>query len=220
MATYVHTLLCILSDYTLHLINHFTNFTPLNWNISIAYPWWFVLLCLLVGAIYAGLLYYKSKDYERFADYRWVQFLLPILRFFLGSILAFLLLGPVLKYAGHITQKPIIALVIDDSKSAVQSGVSINDIAASAQLLQKKLENKYDVNVVSYSNVPQFTTLDKLKGTGSETNISEALRYTTEQFVNQNLGAVILLTDGIYNAGSDPSFVSENYKVPLFTVGL
>jgi hypothetical protein len=87
------------------------------------------LLCLLVGAAYAAILYYKSKDSERFVEYKWVQILLPILRFLLGSILAFLLLGPVLKYAGFITQKPIIAVVVDDSKSMVQSGETLETIS-------------------------------------------------------------------------------------------
>ena len=192
----------------------------LNWNISIAYPWWFVLLCLLVGAAYAAILYYKSKDSERFVEYKWVQILLPILRFLLGSILAFLLLGPVLKYAGFITQKPIIAVVVDDSKSMIQGGETLETISKQVADLQTKLSEMYQVDLISYSNVPQFTTVDKLTAAGSETNISQALRYTKEQYVNQNLGGVVLLTDGIYNGGSNPSFVAENYKVPIYTIGL
>ena len=192
----------------------------LNWNISIAYPWWFVLLCLLVGAVYAAILYYKSKDSERFVEYKWVQILLPILRFLLSSILAFLLLGPVLKYAGFITQKPIIAVVVDDSKSMIQSGETLETISKQVADLQIRLSEKYEVDIISYSNVPQFTTEDKLTAAGSETNISQALRYTKEQYVNQNLGGVVLLTDGIYNGGSNPSFVAENYKVPIYTIGV
>ena len=192
----------------------------LNWNISIAYPWWFVLLCLFVGAAYAAILYYKSKDSERFVEYKWVQILLPILRFLLGSILAFLLLGPVLKYAGFITQKPIIAVVVDDSKSMIQSGETLETISKQVADLQTKLSEKYQVDLISYSNVPQFTTVDKFSAAGSETNISQALRYTKEQYVNQNLGGVVLLTDGIYNGGSNPSFVAENYKVPIYTIGV
>ena len=192
----------------------------LNWNISIAYPWWFVLLCLLVGAAYAAILYYKSKDSERFVEYKWVQILLPILRFLLGSLLAFLLLGPMLKYAGFITQKPIIAVVVDDSKSMIQSGETLETISKQVADLQTKLSEKYQVDLISYSNVPQFTTVDKFTATGSETNISQALRYANEQYVNQNLGGVVLLTDGIYNGGSNPSFVAENYKVPIYTIGV
>lgn len=201
-------------------MNQFISFTDLNWNISIAYPSWFVLLCLFVGLAYAAILYYRSKDSERFAEYKWVQILLPTLRFLLGSILAFLLLGPVLKYAGFITHKPIIALVVDDSKSMIQSGDTLETISKQVADLQTRLSEKYQVDVISYSNVPQFTTADKFTATGSETNISQALRYTKEQYVNQNLGGVVLLTDGIYTGGSNPSFVAEGYKVPIYTIGV
>jgi len=192
----------------------------LNWNISIAYPWWFVLLCLLLGAGYAALLYFKSKDSERFAEYKWVQVLLPSMRFILGSLLAFLLLGPVLKYAGFETQKPIIAVLVDDSKSIVQNDISKEQIASSLGVLQKELEKKYEVNTIAYSNVAQFISADKLSYTGSESNLSQALRYVNEQYVNQNLGGIVLVGDGIYNAGSNPSFVAENTKVPIYTVGI
>ena len=190
----------------------------LNWNVSIAYPWWFVLLCIIIGAAYASLLYYNSKYRERFGDHKWVLIVLPCLRFLLGSILAFLMLGPVLKYSGFITQKPIISLVVDDSKS-MSNGLSATSLSQSVTELQANLSEKYDVNVVAFSNVPAFASADKLSAKGTETDISMALRYATEQQVNQNLGAVVLITDGIYNAGSNPGFVIENYKVPIYTVG-
>jgi len=179
-----------------------------------------VLLCIVVGALYAAVLYYKSKDNERFSDYRWVQILLPILRFFLGTLLAFLLLGPVLKYAGFITQKPIVALLVDDSKSLVQGELNSTSISNSVTELQNNLADKYDVNLISFSNVAQFSTADKLLANGSETNFSQALRYTKDQYVNQNLGAVVLLTDGIYNGGSNPKYIAESYKVPIYTIGV
>lgn len=192
----------------------------MKWNISIAYPWWFILLCLLVGAVYAGVLYYKSKDSELFAEKKWVQYLLPALRFLLGGVLAFLLLGPVLKYAGFITQKPIIVLVVDDSKSVAQNEESVPAFYKAIEELQNTLQTKYDVNFISFDNLAQFTTSDKLTSQGTETNMSGALRYVNEQYVNQNLGGVVMLSDGVYNAGSNPVFVAENYKVPIYTIGV
>jgi hypothetical protein len=191
-----------------------------NWNISIAYPWWFVLLCLLVGVLYASLLYYKSKDAERFSDYRWVQIVLPFLRFVLGSALAFLLLGPMLKYAGFQTQKPIVALLIDDSKSITEKDLTTAEIAESMGVLTEELEQKFEVNTVGYSDVSKFTTANQFTHQGSETNMSQALRYVREQYVNQNLGAIVLLSDGIYNAGSNPRFIAQDYKVPIYTIGV
>ncbi len=192
----------------------------MNWNISISYPWGVVVFCLVVGVVYAGVLYYKSKNSDRFAEYKWVQIVLPVLRFSLASLLAFLLLGPVLRYAGFETQKPIIAILVDDSKSIVQNDSATEQIPASLRVLQTELGQKYEVNTISYSDVARFAPLDKLSYTGSESNLNQALRYVNEQYVNQNLGGVVLLGDGIYNAGSNPSFIADNYKVPIYTVGI
>ena len=192
----------------------------MNWNISISYPWGFVVFCLVVGVVYAGVLYYKSKDADRFSEYKWVQIVLPVLRFSLASLLAFLLLGPVLRYAGFETQKPIIAILVDDSKSIVQNDSTTEQIAASLSVLQTELTQKYEVNTIGYSDVARFIPLDKLSYTGSESNLHQALRYVNEQYVNQNLGGVVLLGDGIYNAGSNPNFIAENYKVPIYSVGI
>jgi hypothetical protein len=102
----------------------------------------------------------------------------------------------------------------------IQTGKAVEDLSKQVADLQIKLSEKYEVDIISYSNVPQFTTADKLTAKGSETNISQALRYTKEQYVNQNLGGVVLLTDGIYNGGSNPSFIAENYQVPIYTIGV
>ncbi len=192
----------------------------MNWNLSISYPWWYLVFCLLAGAAYAAVLYFRAKDADRFSEHNWVRYLLPTLRFSLASMLAFLLLGPVLKYAGFETQKPIIAVLVDDSKSMVQSDVSTEQIAASLGILDSELAQKYEVNTIAYSNVAQFVTPDKLLYSGSESNLSQALRYVKEQYVNQNLGGVVLLGDGIYNAGSNPTFIADNFKVPIYTVGI
>jgi len=41
-----------------------------------------------------------------------------------------------------------------------------------------------------------------------------------DRYVNQNIGAVILATDGLYNEGSDPQYESKNFKSIIYTVAL
>lgn len=192
----------------------------MNWTISIGYSWWYSVLCLFLGAVYAFVLYFNSNKTGRFDAHKWVLLSLPLLRFVLASILAFLLLGPVLKYAGFETQKPIVAILVDDSKSLVQNGNTTQQIGAAVSALQSQLSQKYESNSIAYSNLAQFISIDKLTHTGYESNMSQALRYVQKQYVNQNLGAVVLISDGIYNAGSDPQFVTDNFKVPVYTVGV
>ena len=192
----------------------------MNWEIFISYPWWFVLLCILAGVLYAGILYYRSKDSALFAEYPVVKYVLPAARFLLATLLCFLLLGPVLKYVDFNTQKPIVAILVDDTKSMAQSDLSAEQINQTATQLSEQMASKYDVQTIRFSNVAQFSLADEISLEGSETNIASALRYTKEQYVNQNLGGAILLTDGIYNAGSDPSYLTEQMKVPVYTIGV
>jgi hypothetical protein len=42
----------------------------------------------------------------------------------------------------------------------------------------------------------------------------------TDRFGNQNIGAVVLATDGIYNKGSSPHYVARNLKTSIYTIAL
>ena len=55
---------------------------------------------------------------------------------------------------------------------------------------------------------------------GKQTDISNALKQLNDRFVNQNIGAVVLATDGLYNQGSDPQYVARNIKSPIYTIAM
>ncbi|HVV53863.1 MAG TPA: hypothetical protein VHC47_00975, partial [Mucilaginibacter sp.] len=55
---------------------------------------------------------------------------------------------------------------------------------------------------------------------GKQTDISAALHSLNERFANQNIGAVVLATDGLYNQGSDPVYEARNLKTTLYTIAL
>ncbi len=50
------------------------------------------------------------------------------------------------------------------------------------------------------------------------TNLSAALSTAVKQFSNRNLGAVVLLTDGIPTAGLNPIYALNDFQQPVFTV--
>lgn len=189
-------------------------------NISIAYPWWMIGFCLLAGALYAAISYFRSKDSHTFDEYPWVSKVLPVFRFVLVSMLAFLLLGPVLKYVGYQTEKPIVAVLVDESLSVHRSDTAMEQLKAMVAEWEKQAGEKIEVQTIGFSNVASFKKSVDLVRTGSESNISGALRFAKDQYVNQNLGSVVLLSDGIYNAGSNPSFAQNGSKIPVYTIGL
>lgn len=192
----------------------------MNWNLSLAYSWWYILICIVVGGIYASLLYFRSKDNEVFSDYPFVKWLLPLFRFLLVGFLAFLLLGPVLRYVGFETQKPIIAVLVDDSRSMSASDLDSEEVKETLGSFTSSLAEKFEVSPVLFSEVAKYSELSDIRLEGKETNMSSSLRYVREQFVNQNLGGVVMLSDGVFNAGSDPRSVAKTSKVPIYILGV
>jgi len=51
-------------------------------------------------------------------------------------------------------------------------------------------------------------------------NISDLLGNVYDLYSNQNLGAVIMASDGIYNEGSNPIYAGTKLAAPIYTIAL
>lgn len=163
---------------------------------------------IVLGAAAAAFFLYKNK-----ANYaRRQKYVLGVLRFLTVALLAFLLLVPILNGEEANRKKPILALIQDVS----QSVKSTDSALVNSGIDPSALSDKYDIRRYRFSdklyNVTDSAVSDK-------TNIEAALREVNERLYGQNIGATVLITDGIYNSGADPlQFKGQNG--PLFTLGL
>ena len=161
----------------------------------IDHPWYYVLLCLFAGVVYAVALY----AFGRRTFQRWLLWLLSLLRFVVVSTIAFLLLSPVSRQRINERQQPQIALLEDKSLSV---GLS-TDSSFSLSSLYNDINDKLHVTYETFGNQ-------------GVTDIGEALmrhRY-------DDLAAIVLATDGIYNRGSNPASVAEQLGCPVYTIAL
>ncbi|MCC7030966.1 MAG: hypothetical protein IT257_11730 [Chitinophagaceae bacterium] len=183
---------------------------------SISHSYWFVLVCVLLSAMLTWLLYRKQQS--KFPAK--VYYLLNVLRFLSLFLISFLLLSPVLKYLTHKTEKPLLIFAQDNSGSLKHAFKKTDSIAYRKQVaaLLSYFEDDYAVN--QYSFGAQLTDSLKFSYQEPATDISAALETILTNYENDNLGAIILATDGIYNKGISP--LSENYpfKGAIYTVGL
>src|SRR6187431_2377496 len=85
-------------------------------------PAWYTILCILLGAAYAFALYYKDQSIP--SESRWLKRALAVGRALLVSLLAFLLLTPLIKSFSREVEKPIVILAQDNSESIVAGGDS------------------------------------------------------------------------------------------------
>ena len=188
-------------------------------NLITEYPTWAIALCPILGLGFALLLYYKDKRLQDLS--KTILVVLAFLRFALISIIAFLLLGPLVRYFQTEIEPPSIVLAIDNSSSVVLNKDSLilkRQIADFTSQIQSQLGSDYSVSTYAFGQ----KVVEGMDTTFSEpvTNISDLFESLKGRFANRNLGAVIVATDGIYNRGSNPRYAVSGIDAPVYTVAL
>ena len=161
----------------------------------IDHPWYFVMLCLLAGAAYAGILYHVGRN--RFP--RGLRWGLTALRFVAVSAIAFLLLAPLTKQDVTERQLPKVILAQDVSQSVALCADSSFTMDALAQTLDGHCQ----------------VTLETFGNNGC-TDIGAVL----EKHRNDNVAALVLASDGIHNRGINPTTVAERLSFPIHCIAL
>ena len=179
--------------------------------------WW--LLAAGIGAlIFACLLYLKSKD---FPDKKRLAVLLGVLRFLSIATLGFLLVAPFIKTTKETLEPPKIIFAKDVSQS-IEEGWNTDDEKSSFNRdfikLQNEIGDQYEV--VSYVFGDDVRNMDNQENEDAITNISEFLDFAEENHSHENIGAIVLASDGIFNEGKNPSYSKLNLKAPIHAIGL
>lgn len=190
-------------------------------SISTELPAAFFFLCLLIGAGFALFLYYKKLKEKGADGALWQIRLLAALRFLSATLLAILLLNPLLKYLQREVEKPAVIVAIDNSLSMLMSGDSaktrkqINDLLSE---FQKKLSDKYEViPVLAGEGVKPYA---EVNFKDVSTDLSGAFTERELVYAGDNLSAQILISDGIVNQGVNPTYLPESKVVPVYSIGI
>lgn len=188
-------------------------------SIVTNYPSWYILLCLLAGAGCTWLLYRRAPLLKEAGA--WWGRTLVVSRFLVISLLAFLLLGPMLRTVSREVEKPIVLVAVDESASilnAPDSMVRKERITADIRQLQEGLGDDYDLRLLAFGDRvrtnPEFAFRDRA------TDFSKLYDQVDVQFSNRNTGALILATDGLFNEGASPVYGPEGVKVPVYSIAL
>lgn len=190
----------------------------MGFSLITSSPLWFLLLCVLAGIAYAALLYYREKNNDFNPA---IVRVLAVLRGTAVTLIAFLLLSPLLKSTSRYTEKPIVLLALDNSGSVTlgkDSSFYRNEFVANYKNLADELAKKYDVQTYTFGD----KITNGLNSTFSEkqTNMAGLFSEIKDRYSNRNLAALILAGDGIYNQGADPLYVSDDAPYSIYTVAL
>ena len=174
-------------------------------GISSELPFYYSMLCALLGVCYASFLYFKNR---RINSKILVWFFFCFRATFI-TILSFLLLNPVFKSTSYSTEKPVLIIAKDASQSIKEN---INDAFV---FLDKKLP-KFEKVFYSFSD-KLYNEINQ-ENNGLETNYSTFFSEIHNRFENRNVAGIIFASDGCYNVGTNPEYLS--YDFPVYSIAL
>jgi hypothetical protein len=151
---------------------------------------------------------------------KWLIPLMSVLRFLSVTTLALLLLGPIIKSLKEDQKDPIV-IVVEDRSSSIAGGMNSEILAGFNQKLgsiKESLKQKYQVETVYFGDKVQTEKVEGYKQ--GATNIADALKYVYENYADQNIGSIILTSDGIYNEGNNPNYENVKFNAPFHTIAL
>ncbi len=182
---------------------------------------------IVLAAIGAGAIAYGSYRVTLPPVSRLLRLTLTTLRG-LSLFILFLLLGePILSLAYHRSEKPVLAVLVDQSRS-----MTIQDRTGDRkELVLKALDSPVFKTVSSQSDIlfgtfdtrlrfPHSVSRDSLSFAGDGTDIGGALKQLKTLMAERNLQGVLLLTDGTVTTGSSPLYEAEELGMPVFAVGI
>lgn len=170
----------------------------------------------MAGVGYAWLLYSKDAPWTRRTNVA-----LALTRAVVVSFLAFLLLGPVLRYVQNTAEAPAVVLALDDSQSVAlytEQGVLANLKTGLANLSSKLKEAGYRVEVRTLEGTKR-PNLDSVRFQKPTTDLDKLLKGIRSDYENRNLAATVLVSDGIVNQGRSPVYDELPFTVYAVAVG-
>lgn len=187
-------------------------------GIVTEYPLWFLIFCLIAGAAYSALLYFREIR-EEFSNL--LKTFLAVFRFVAVSILAFLLLSPMLKSETYLKEEPVVVIAQDNSESIANTKDSSfykKQYLEDLDRLKQNLAKKYEVREYTFGSsvVPD----GKIDFSEKVTDFSLLFNELATRYYNVNVGAVILASDGNLNRGANPLYDKTRIQAPIYTLAL
>ena len=173
--------------------------------------WWIVLIAVFCAGL--GTLMYRQKSSPW---PKWLNGVLGTFRFITLFVIFLLLLNPLINYLYSEIESPTVVIAVDNSTSML-TGTDSTSLNQLVEHLERSIE------AARYNS--RLHSIDRLIDEGETlvydnlvTNLSKPIRAVERLFENQNLGAILLISDGIYNRGSSP--VYHKSLKPIYTVGV
>lgn len=118
-------------------------------------------------------------------------------------------------------QRPIVVVACDNSASMAMNADSAwmrHDFPQQINDLCDKLKSKFDVCRINFAE--ETSENSSLNFEGQASNMASIFDYIKDNMFGQNVGALIIASDGIVNYGSDPRQKAGSFNKPVYTIAL
>ncbi len=192
-------------------------------TLSLGHSPWLLALCAVVAAALAVWAYRRTVPPLGMGR----RALLGGLRFAALLLVLLLLFEPIARHVACEARPPVLAVLVDDSRSLQVTG----DSAALPETLRRALRHvqaanpdgavrlfAFDQHVHALPGASADAAADSLSRAGARTDISAALAHVQSEMTGANLRGVVLVSDGQYTTGRNPLYLAERSPVPIHTV--
>ena len=177
-----------------------------------------IIISVLIGLCFATLLYISNKK-QHYS--KLLNTILFIIRSLSISLIVLLFFNPYIKVNNKVTEPSTIIIAQDNSNSLILNKDSVfykKDYPLVLDTLINSLNKKHSIDKYLFGNeVKDFNTIDYQD---YYTDIHEVLKNIKKDYYKKNVGAVILLSDGISNKSYSPEQDIESFPFPIYTVTL
>ncbi len=174
---------------------------------------WWVLLAFLASSGISFLLYYRNSENSSLSAIQ--KAILAFLRFASLLLVFLFLLSPLIKKVKKIKQLPILAVALDNSLSVKAQNGAFEELSKS---INERFSNDYQVEFWSFGEKVESNGL--ITGTERRSDYGQLIKTIKSNYINKNIGALILVGDGIYNQGQNPINFASNLKFPVYSIGV
>ena len=173
----------------------------------------FVVLSILLAVGISYLLYFRNPANSSLTKFQ--KIFLVSLRFLSIFLMFLFLLSPLIERKKKIKELPILAVAFDNSQS-------VQSFATSFGLFQQTLKDRFadDYQLEFWSFGEKVNHTDIFTGTDRRSDYGQVVKSLKNNYINKNIGAMLMIGDGIYNQGQNPENLASGLKFPVYSVGV
>ena len=180
-----------------------------------AFSFWWSVPIIALAILISWRFYAKETWLDK--KQKSLRILLTSLRASILSVIGVLLLGLTLEMLDFRTELPIVVTLIDDSASMrndERPETLTKAINGFQQQLKDQFRGKFQFDTY-YFGTDLHRKSQQFQD--QKTNMESAFEQLSTQYFNKNIGAVVLISDGNYNVGANPTYQAEHLPLtPIF----